>query len=76
MDLSPGVISPQDWGLPVATDLPDNVLDELGVSLADLEARARAPANGCAGSSTKRQARFMGTTGHLTATWSRRKPST
>jgi hypothetical protein len=40
--MEPGVISPQDWGLPPATNPPETVLEELGVSLAELEARARA----------------------------------
>ncbi len=42
MQLKIGVISPQDWGLPVAAGLPEEELAGLGVSLAELEARARA----------------------------------
>lgn len=41
MKLGIGVISPQDWDLPVATHLPQTQSAELGLSLADLEARAR-----------------------------------
>ncbi len=36
-----GVISPQDWGFPPATALPDRPITELGVSLLELEARAK-----------------------------------
>ncbi|MBN1203242.1 MAG: hypothetical protein JXJ20_15445 [Anaerolineae bacterium] len=42
MNLQPGVISPQDWGLPVAASPSTAPLDELGISPADLDARARA----------------------------------
>jgi hypothetical protein len=42
MDLKFGVISPQTWGLAVAGLLPRGVTDELGVSWAELERRARA----------------------------------
>src|SRR5690606_29699028 len=41
MNLGIGVISPQDWDLPVATHLPHTPFDELGLALADLETRAR-----------------------------------
>ena len=34
MDLKFGVISPQDWGLPVATPPGGSAVDDLGVSLA------------------------------------------
>ncbi len=37
-----GVISPQDWGLPVVTQPAQSVHAALGVSFAELEARARA----------------------------------
>jgi hypothetical protein len=37
-----GVISPQDCGLPVATGLPETIVPELGVSLSELDSRARA----------------------------------
>ena len=36
-----GVISPQDWGLPVAGKSTESVVEGLGVSTADLEERAR-----------------------------------
>lgn len=42
MDLKPGIISPQDWGLPVADSLPENQEAAPGLAFADLEARARA----------------------------------
>jgi hypothetical protein len=42
MRLKFGVISPQDWGLPVASDLSDSPVETLGVSFAELETRARA----------------------------------
>ncbi len=42
MDLKYGVISSQDWGLPLASGLTGDSVVELGVSLIDLEARARA----------------------------------
>lgn len=42
MELKFGVISPQDWGLPVADSLSKHVVADLGISFTDLEARARA----------------------------------
>ena len=42
MSLAFGVISPQDWGLPVTASPDPTPVSALGVSLADLEARARA----------------------------------
>ena len=36
-----GVISPQDWGLPVSTLAPDTVLDALGLTVGELEQRIR-----------------------------------
>ncbi len=42
MDLKFGVISPQTWGLAAVTELAENVEDEIGVSWAELERRARA----------------------------------
>lgn len=42
MKLDFGVISPQEWGLAVVVGPPETALDGLGVSLAVLEARARA----------------------------------
>ncbi|WP_119070220.1 hypothetical protein [Aggregatilinea lenta] len=41
MDLKFGVISPQDWGLPVTADPSADVIAALGASEADLAARAR-----------------------------------
>ena len=40
MDLGSGIISPQDWGLPVATNLPQTPIEKIGISLAELEMRA------------------------------------
>jgi hypothetical protein len=42
MDLAFGVISPQDWGLPVASNLGDATIEALGISAKELAARARA----------------------------------
>ncbi len=42
MNLQLGVISPQDWGLPVAANPSGEPVAALGVSLAELEQRARA----------------------------------
>ena len=42
MQLPFGVISPQDWGLSVADMLPEEPLSVVGVSLAELDRRARA----------------------------------
>lgn len=42
MNLKLGVISPQDWGLPVAEKLITETVTDLGISFADLETRARA----------------------------------
>ena len=42
MSLAFGVISPQDWQLPVTTTLSEQPFESLGVSLAELERRARA----------------------------------
>jgi rhamnogalacturonyl hydrolase YesR len=42
MTMKIGVISPQDWGLPVSLNLPDTPLDDLGISLAQIAARAKA----------------------------------
>lgn len=42
MKLDFGVISPQEWGLAVVVNPPETTLEGLGVSLAVLEARARA----------------------------------
>lgn len=41
MNLGIGVISPQDWNLPAAAQLPLMRSNELGVSLAEIENRAR-----------------------------------
>lgn len=42
MTLTPGIISSQDWGLPVVTDLDERPHPLLGISLAELETKARA----------------------------------
>jgi hypothetical protein len=42
MELTYGVISPQDWGLAVTTAIPQTRIDGLDTNLSDLEHRARA----------------------------------
>jgi hypothetical protein len=41
MSLGLGIVSPQDWGLPVAEAVPDTTMESIGVSLREMQTRAK-----------------------------------